>query len=212
MWHQVIQLKAVSPGWGRRRFMRGGEKETHGHVEQMSCSWTKDRTTNTYILTHLQDRHQVMDMEKVHVHTHINSHLFTPQTNPSDLDHKCTQEHIHRDNTMRQEWHICAWGLWACTHNLYTQENRTKSNRKWCSPCSQTYMFSCINQCSQRKDSSSWRPYSSLKIHRQLWPIWSADWAYEPWKNENKHMIPCLKATGSTCITLRESSYLQTLP
>lgn len=32
--------------------------------------------------THLEKRHQVLDMEKVHMHTHINTHMFTPQINP----------------------------------------------------------------------------------------------------------------------------------
>lgn len=85
-----------------------------------------------HIFSHLKKKHQVQEMEKVHIHTY--TLVLTLQINPHRIIcithrhvHKCTQEHIYAANTDEAEegtTYMCTQ-TW-CTHrcNLHIQEDR----------------------------------------------------------------------------------------
>lgn len=127
-------------------------------------------------------------------------HLHHPK--PARLSHSWLK-HSHQEACTRPPG-ICpfAWPhplplpILATSNNLSFSWCLFSSREKCFSPCSQTHMFSCIHQCSQRKDSSR-NPHRNLKTHRELWSIWSTVWDCEP-QQEWRHL--CFKATSSLYI------------
>lgn len=57
--------------------MRGGEDTWTGRMDVLQLNMVHNYK---HILTHLEKRHQVQEMEKVHIHTHTRAHSTNKHT------------------------------------------------------------------------------------------------------------------------------------